>query len=106
MRWNEYIRALQSSHIRLVDREDSLVWTNNVTGGLYTPRLGYLVIREEEKTPYPPWWALMIWKFKCPIKSKLFLWLVISQRVPFWDLMIRHFKIGPGWCPLCRNSNE
>ena len=37
-----------SSHIKLIDQEDELVWSQNLVGGMYTPKLGYKVIMEIE----------------------------------------------------------
>jgi hypothetical protein len=38
--WGRYIRALQSAHIHISDKEDELVWKNSPFG-MYTPKLGY-----------------------------------------------------------------
>jgi hypothetical protein len=39
--WSNYICALKSFHIRIVDREDELVW-KYAPHGIYTPKLGYI----------------------------------------------------------------
>jgi len=39
--WDTYISALRLAQIRLVDREDELVWMHHPSGK-YTPKLGYI----------------------------------------------------------------
>ena len=39
--WNVYVNALWSSHLRLTDRPDELIW-NSALEGIYTPKLGYI----------------------------------------------------------------
>ena len=53
--WDQYIHNLQSSMVRLFDKPDQLLWTKNAKGGSYTPKLGYLALRELEDPPYPHW---------------------------------------------------
>ena len=49
-----YIKYLKDTHFLLKDKEDELLWDKNYQGGHYTPRLGYIIIREEEDHPLPP----------------------------------------------------
>jgi hypothetical protein len=39
--WDRYLQALREASIRLVDREDELLWDGD-GGGEYTPRAGYI----------------------------------------------------------------
>ena len=38
--WDQYTLALQSSHIRITNREDELIW-EKAQLGKYTPKIGY-----------------------------------------------------------------
>ena len=44
--WNEYVGLLKSSHVRLSNEKDILVW-NQSKFGKYTPRAGYLQLMLE-----------------------------------------------------------
>jgi hypothetical protein len=41
--YKNYITTLQVGHIRLIDREDELVWQKDPSG-TYTPKLGYIAL--------------------------------------------------------------
>jgi len=67
------MEALKGSHVRRVDKDDELMWSRNSTGGFYSPKLGYKVIREEEDHQEPLCWYKTIWKIHCSLKTKFFL---------------------------------
>ena len=48
--WNGYLTILKSSHIRLRNEEDVLVW-NQAKSGKYSPKVGYmhLILEQHEK---------------------------------------------------------
>lgn len=46
--WESYIKALKLCNIRLRDTADRLVWSRNTFGAAYSPKIDYMVIREEE----------------------------------------------------------
>jgi hypothetical protein len=54
----------------------------NPTGRYYTPKVGYKVLCEGEVLGNQLWWFKPIWKFKCPLKSGIFIWLVLRNKVP------------------------
>ena len=73
---------------------DSLLWTKNVVGGSYSPKLGYKDLREMEPIPYLQWWFKIICKFKCSLTTRIFMWLVINNKVPMWDFFIEERLVG------------
>ena len=42
--WDSYINSLQTNHIRLTNKEDTIVWSRNPNCGLYNPKLGYCLL--------------------------------------------------------------
>ena len=66
--WNGYLAIPKSSHARLSNEDDALVW-NLSKSGKYTPKEGYaqLMHREVEHI----WWWKVLWKLKCPLKIKI-----------------------------------
>jgi hypothetical protein len=79
-------RALQSSHIRITDREDELVW-QHAPHGHYTPKLGYIHLNLDLYQREPRWWWKGLWKVRCPLKENIFMWCVLYNKVPTWDNM-------------------
>jgi len=64
------------------------------------------VLREDELQKNQIWWPKEIWQFGCPLKAKILIQFVLSQRVPTWDFMQRRSWHGPGRCPLCKICDE
>jgi hypothetical protein len=103
--WNIYIFSLQSSHIRITEEEDELVWKKSPLGN-YTPKLGYISLNIDLQQREPTWWWRGLWKIKCPQKEKIFMWCVLNKKSPTWDNMRKRSIEGPGWCALCKEENE
>ena len=47
-----------------------------------------------------------MWRLKCPAKTKLFMWCVLNNKVPTWDILQKRSFQGPGWCVLCKRELE
>jgi hypothetical protein len=103
--WNEYIRALKLIHIRINDQEDELLWQLSPFG-VYSPKEGYTFLMSFLHQQVPEWWWKGIWKAKCPLKARVFMWCLLKKKVPTWDRMKLRGLEGPGWCPLCKGEEE
>jgi hypothetical protein len=77
--YKNYIAALQVRHIRLIDREDELVWKKDPSG-TYTPKLGYIALSLDLFQQHQIWWWKGLWKLKCPQKAKIFLWAALNGK--------------------------
>jgi len=102
---DRFIKALKYSHIRLREREDTLIWDKDPSG-IYTPKAGYSAISLESLLHDAKWWWKSLWKLKCPPKSKIFMWCILENKVPTWDKLQKRNVYGPGWCCLCKNAEE
>jgi hypothetical protein len=103
--WNRYTQNLRESSIRLVDRDDELLW-DGVGDGEYTPRSGYLKLTTDLHQREPIWWWRKIWKQSCPAKGKLLIWSILANKIPTWDNLQRRLFFGPGRCALCKSHLE
>jgi hypothetical protein len=101
--WDQYIESLRREHIWISNLEDELVWQLSPFGD-YSPKMGYSQLIIELQQQEPTWWWKGIWKVKCPLKEKIFMWCLIKKRVPMWDRMKKPKVEGPGWCALCKNE--
>lgn len=79
--WNEYINALKIDHIRITEREDELVW-QGTPNGAYTPKLGYTMLNVGLMQRDPIWYWKGLWKVKCPLKARMFMWGIINNKAP------------------------
>lgn len=88
-----------------MDKVDELIWDYDLHGS-YTPKLGYQRLIVDLLGRPTVWWWKRIWKFKCLAKTRLFMWCVLENKVPTWDVLQRRCFAGTGWCPLCKNELE
>jgi hypothetical protein len=59
--WSNYIRALKTTHICILDIEDEIVW-KHAPHGSYIPKLGYIQLNIEKHFREPSWWWKGLWK--------------------------------------------
>ena len=45
-------------------------------------------------------------KIKIPLKTRVFMWCVLENKVPTWDNLQKRCFQGPGWCALCHDDGE
>ena len=81
--------------------EDELV-QNQSKSGKYSPKAGYLQLILDKNELEISWWWNLIWKLKCPLKSKIFCWFLFSSKALTWDVLCRKGWEGPGRCYLCK----
>ena len=65
--WNDYLSILKSSHARLTNEDDALVWNLSKTGK-YSLKEGYAQLMHRDVDHI--WWWKVLWKLKCPLKKK------------------------------------
>jgi hypothetical protein len=83
--WTLSVQKLKQSAIRLREEEDEIVWSKNNSSGRYTTQLGYKAMFRVEEENDRKWWWKSVWKIKSPIKQKVFLWLVLANKILTWD---------------------
>jgi len=103
--WDRYILALKLAQIRIVQRDDSLIWDHHPSG-IYSPKAGYSHLLSETNQGNAVWWWKSLWKYQCPLKCKIFFWTVLTNKAPTWDNLQKRTFTGPGWCSLCKQSDE
>ena len=52
------------------------------------------------------WWWKLLWKFKCPLKEKIFCLFLLSNKPLTWDIIVRKGREGTGRCYLCKLNIE
>ena len=103
--WNGYLAILKASYVKLSNDVDMLVW-NQSKSGKYSPKASYLQLIVDKNEVEISWWWKMLWKFKCPLKSKMFCRFLFSGKALTWDVLCRKGREGPGRCYLCKMDVE
>jgi hypothetical protein len=49
---------------------------------MYFPSLGYIALAKYLAAKTPPWWGKTLWKQIFLTKVKLFMWLLLQNKVP------------------------
>ena len=101
--WNGYLAILKSTHVRISNDVDILVW-NLSKFGRYSPKDGYAQLMNRDMDLI--WWWKVLWKLKCPLKSKLFCWFLFFGKALTWDVLILKGREGPSRCYLCKMEGE
>jgi ribonuclease HI len=104
--WINYTKGLVSVGIELTDEKDSLLWSWDTKEGQVTSKLAYKVQMLEGRGEETKFWYTEIWEWQLPIKVKLFIWLLLEQRILTWDNLIKRGFQGPSLCVLCKDSEE
>ena len=91
--WEDFLRILRHSHIRLTNRVDELIWDHHPSGS-YSPKHGYIQLNVEAHNRDLVWWWKILWKLKCPGKTKLFFWAILENKAPTWDILQKRFLQG------------
>jgi hypothetical protein len=85
--------------------EGELVW-QHIPHGVYTPKARFSQINIDLLQLDPSVWWKGVWKVKFPLKSCIFMWCLIKNKIPIWDRMKLGNLEGLGWCTLCKADEE
>ena len=95
--WNQFIRALQVSHIRLNDHDDDLLWAV-LPSGKYSTKAGYITLCAPLEPPNKQWWWHSIWKLQAAHKTRLLLWFILNNFIPTIENLHRRAIHGSSRC--------
>lgn len=104
--WNTYIKALRVCGFSLLGRKDKLLWSWNTLNGTLSANLTYEAIIFELYNVSKNWWYRHLWKWKLPLKVKLFCWLSLENRVLICDNYMKRGCQGPNICHMCCSDVE
>jgi hypothetical protein len=104
--WNSYTHHLIEAGIRLQDRPDTLIWTGGDKSGYISVRNIYKALTEASWHTRDRTWRTRLWKWNCPLKLKLFTWLLTENKILVWDILQRRGWSGPNRCILCKEDSE
>jgi hypothetical protein len=106
LEWEMFRRALIDSGVQLLDRPDVLKWTGGDYSGQLTVKNVYNAIATKQWIKTIGGWRKKLWLWDCPQKIKLFVWLVVENKILTWENLQLRGHIGPGLCHLCKSNWE
>lgn len=89
--WSLFVLDLQNSSVQISETRDELVWVHARIGS-YSPKTGYKWLMSQQGWEDPAWWSKLLWKLKCPGKTRLFFWCILQKKVPTWDFLQKRGK--------------
>jgi hypothetical protein len=104
--WNKFCRSLISAGVYLHNNKDRLLWTGGDSSGHITVSNLYSTFINSANSPNITGWRKGIWKWKIPLKLKIFTWLVDKNKISTWDNLLRKGWNGPNICQLCKKDEE
>jgi hypothetical protein len=104
--WETFRKNLKSSGILLQNHPDTLLWMGGDNSGILSVNNVYNAIATKFWSPRVFGWRRNFWKWECPLKIKLFTWLVVENKILSWKNLQKRGWVGPGICSLCKQSNE
>ena len=78
---------------------DSISW-HLAPSGAFTVRSAYRALFRRPDLP----WASALWKAPLPLKTKIFVWQLLRDRLPSGVEVAKRHGPGDGLCPLCAVS--
>jgi hypothetical protein len=79
------VERLVRTYVRITEEKDVVVRYKNKSLGYYPTRLGYQA-NFSSNIENGAWWWKGLWKVKAPKKEKIFMWLILMNRVFTWEI--------------------
>jgi hypothetical protein len=104
--WDDFIRQLKAFGVRLQPQQDTLIWIGGDRSGSLSAKNVYLALAAQHWKTVIPFWRQKIWREHGPLKHKLFTWLLLENKLLFWDNLQKRGWEGPNRCALCTRDME
>jgi ribonuclease HI len=104
--WEHYTTELKCAGISLREEPDSLVWAGGDASGIPSVKNIFSALLSFKNLVPDLSWRQQVWKWKIPLKYKLFVWLAGIDRILTWDSLRRRGWEGHGLYSLCRQAPE
>jgi hypothetical protein len=85
--WDSYRKNFIDAGVILQEGLDQIMWTGRDSPGNPSTRNFYLSIISSKCLTSVERWRLSIWKWNIQLKIKLFIWLVIEEKVLTWNML-------------------
>jgi len=103
---NTFHRALINIGVQMHVRPDELKWTSGNSSALISVKNVYEATKKKKRNFVIGGWRKSMWSCNCPLKIKLFTWLVVENKILTWENLQHRGFNGPSYCILCKKSKE
>jgi hypothetical protein len=100
------LQGLVGSGIQLQDSTDELHWIGGDKSGLLSVKNVYWAIATKIWQQKTTGWRRKLWIWDLALKIKLFIWLVVENKILTWDNLQGRGWEGPNICHLCLKEPE
>lgn len=104
--WEEYIFRLRHVGLIISDEGNSLTWAGKLRANMIEVADTYRYLFHLHHSTLHQCSFLLVWKIDIPTKIILFNWIVWKHTNLTWENLCKQGWMGPGRCPMCRNSIE
>jgi hypothetical protein len=104
--WTCFRKDIILNGILLSRRPDELRWSGGNASGVITVKNLYEATEKRKQSCVVKGWRRNLWTWNCPLKLKLFTWLLVENKILTWENLQRRGYNGLGWCVLCNQNWE
>jgi hypothetical protein len=104
--WQDFRCAIINNGVQLLMRSDELKWTGDNSSGRISVKNVYEAIENKKQNYVIGGWRKFLWSWDCPLKLKLFTWLVAENKILTWENLQHRGFMGPSYCILCKKNKE
>jgi len=104
--WEEHIFHLRHAGLCRSEAGDSLTYAGKLLKNLIEVADTYKYLFHSHHSILQPFWFSLVWKIDIPTNIILFNWLVWKNKNLTWENLCKQSWMGPGRCPLRKNSIE
>jgi hypothetical protein len=87
--WDKYIKGLIGSGFVLNSDKDSILWSWDTKNGQVNAKQAYEVQLLEMEAEETNCWYKELWNWQVPLKIKLFIFLMLEQRILTWENLVK-----------------
>ena len=104
--WNNFFKGMVGSDFVINNSKYILLWSWDKKIGNANANLAYKFRMVELREVEPYFWYNELWNWQLPLKVKLFVWLMLKQRILTWEKLNKRGFSGTSRCVLCGISEE
>ena len=104
--WNNFFKGMVGSDFVINNSKYILLWSWDKKRGNVNANLAYKFRMVELREVEPYFWYNELWNWQLPLKVKLFVWLMLKQRILTWENLNKRGFSGTSRCVLCGISEE
>jgi len=104
--WDNFKSHLSAMGMSPTDDHDEIRWTGEDGTCIISTKNFYNALGAELWQKNDDIAKRRIWSWGCPLKLKLFTWLLMEDKILTWNNLLKRGWQGPGYCYMCKGNEE